>query len=383
MPMMPCLRIRAALAFGVCLFSGAMTVAAQRPGGDLTPTRIRGYDCATQSTPRAGQAACVEVGFGSTFRTVPSGWQISCRVGARVANALMTPAMAASGQFRIERIELGVLPQGSVAVACTVDSTRRVIETVETNNELSATIQVAAPDSLVFDVALTGFSKTTADLKIEPVHFAWPLTVKNTGSAAIRRADMVCRADRLTLLAQFAWDLAPGASTSVWVETRNPRETIAPGTYRVTCDVAIKYPDGASDAVTTNNRVTADLVVPPPAIPDLQSAGLTVAACDMGTVKAGETYPACVTVHLANGGGMLTGPWSVRCEVAGQSLTIPGPTPLLEASVTTVRGRFANLPAGRQTVTCALDPDQRVAERNENNNNSSQAVTVAAKSSPN
>jgi hypothetical protein len=380
--MTPSLRMRAAMVLGSCLISGMSTVAAQRAAGDLTPTRIRAYDCATQSTPRAGQAACVEVGFGSSFRTVPSGWQVSCRVGARVANAVVSPAMAASGQFRVERIELGVLPQGSAAVACTVDSTSRIAETSETNNELSATIQVAAPDSLVFDVALVGFGKTAADLKYEPVHFSWPLTVKNTGTAAIRRAETVCRNDRLTLLAQFATDLAPGASMSVWVDTRNPRETIAPGTYRVTCDVAIRFPDGASDAVAANNRVTADLVVPPPAAPDLQNGGLTLFACDMGTVKAGETYPVCVTGQVANGGGMLTGPWSVRCEVAGQSLTIPGPTPLLEASVTTVRGRFANLPAGRQTVTCTLDPDQRVAERNENNNSSSQAVTVAARKAP-
>jgi len=270
--------------------------------------------------------------------------------------ALVTTAAIPAGGTTSITCSLGSLSAGSRGVEACADADNEVDEGVagETDNCRTEYISVGAPDLVV-----TGLSPTWA-----PANQALTVTVtvKNQGGAAAGASATRLRFDGVTKCAAVSTPaLAAGASASVTCGVG----TLAAGTHTLEAVADINGQVAESDE--GNNTKTGSVVG---FLPDLHVNGIMPDEEPAGT-------DVTVYVQVRNAGYVPAGASQTRVRLDGGTVCAALPVGALDpGSSTIVSCHLGVLPIGEHLVEACADIGGAVVEGIEDNNCSTETVTI-------
>ncbi|WP_297464447.1 CARDB domain-containing protein [Thermococcus sp.] len=249
---------------------------------------------------------------------------------------------------------------GDSTIKAVADSGNYVTEVNETNNELSISVHVKAPDINV--VSLSPGNITYSGEKASAT-----VTVRNTGDYETGAFSVVIRNGGKTLGRAYAPSIAPGEEENVTMEW-----TTDPGSYDLT---AIADPGNAiREWDEGNNNASVRISVP---APDLVVTSFSYSG--RGVVGAYFNF----TVTVENAGNTTLLPFHVGIYANGTLVAVRLIRGLRGGENATLR--FVNAwraRYGRYTLRAVVDPFGAVGELNETNNEKNVSVVIADEKAP-
>ncbi len=249
---------------------------------------------------------------------------------------------------------------GDSTIKAVADSGNYVTEVNETNNELSISVHVKAPDIKV--VSLSPGNLTYSGEKASAT-----VTVRNIGDYETGAFSVVIRNGGRTLGRAYAPSIAPGEEENVTVEW-----TADPGSYDLT---AIADPGNAiREWDEGDNNASVRISVP---APDLVVTSFSYAG--RGVVGAYFNF----TVTVENAGNTTLLPFHVGIYANGTLVAVKLVRGLAGGENATLR--FVNAwraRYGRYTLRAVVDPFGAVGELNETNNEMNVSVAIADEKAP-
>jgi subtilase family serine protease len=268
-------------------------------------------------------------------------------------------------------VEPGTLPPGTYQIRVKVDPDNRCAESNENNNELVVSLTIAqpqqamTPDLVVTRATFTPPNPTTADRVMINVE----MRNQGNGAATIPSGAPQWTADRPVGGgvggSSNGAPIAPGIIFTAGIALVEPG-SLQPGTYPIR--VKVDPDNRCAESNENNNEVVVSLTITP-LLPDLvisemarmgESANVKVTVMNQGLGTA--NFPAN---SLIVGGGDLS------TQYAGNQGEIFGPGVSKTYMLTKM-----NLQAGTFTWKTTVDPDRKLMETDENNNEKTITVTV-------
>ena len=249
---------------------------------------------------------------------------------------------------------------GDSNITAVADLGNYITEVNETNNELSVSVHVRAPDLKVVFLSPGSFrySGESANATV---------TVRNVGDYETGAFSVVVRNGGKTLGRAYASSLAPGEEENVTVSW-----TVDPGRYNLT---AIADPGNSiREWNETNNEAEVALNVP---APDIAVTSFTYS----GSPTVGARFN--FTVAIENRGNTTMLPFHVGIYANGSLIAVKvvpglGGGKMLNLNFTNAwRARY-----GMYTLKAVVDPFGELVELNESNNEKSVSVSIADERAP-
>jgi subtilase family serine protease len=253
-----------------------------------------------------------------------------------------------------------------ISVTATADSTGAVAESNESNNTRSTSFRVVAlPDLIVSALSANKTEYQTGDA------ITVTATIRNQGQSGAGGFYVSLTSPDLTTQNKYVSSLAAGSSTTVSFSYTAPSFT---STKTVTVTATADSTGAVAESNEGNNTRSTSFTVL--ALPDLT---VTALSGDKSLYEAGDTVTVSATVK--NIGPTSAAATTVRLTVPNIGTFSTSLSALNAGASRTVTFTFTaptSLNPQSITVTAYADPDNRVAESNENNNSRTAVISVKA-----